>query len=178
MGPGASRPSGEKTRGPIIRGLALAALLAGAVPQAIAAAPAPAGNRPGAAPRSEPTRYLPDRFAGRAGRYYRLMWGIDGLSVQLAESGELVRFSWRVLDADKAQTLNEKAVAPSLIDPQRGVSLVVPSVDNVGMLRQAQPPVNGKRYWMVFSNSGRPVKRGDRVDVVIGQFRAEGLVVD
>jgi hypothetical protein len=31
---------------------------------------------------------------------------------------------------------------------------------------------------MAFSNKGRPVKRGDRVDVVIGKFRAEGLVVD
>jgi hypothetical protein len=31
---------------------------------------------------------------------------------------------------------------------------------------------------MAFSNKGRLVKRGDRVNVVIGQFRAEGLVVD
>jgi len=33
-------------------------------------------------------------------------------------------------------------------------------------------------YWMAFSNKGRLVKRGDRVDVVIGQFRAEGLTVE
>jgi hypothetical protein len=31
---------------------------------------------------------------------------------------------------------------------------------------------------MAFSNKGRLVKRGDRVSVVIGQFRADGLVVD
>jgi hypothetical protein len=31
---------------------------------------------------------------------------------------------------------------------------------------------------MAFSNSGRRVKRGDHVDVVIGHFRAKGLVVD
>jgi hypothetical protein len=31
---------------------------------------------------------------------------------------------------------------------------------------------------MAFSNKGRRVKRGDRVIIVIGQFRAEGLVVD
>jgi hypothetical protein len=31
---------------------------------------------------------------------------------------------------------------------------------------------------MAFSNVGRRVKRGDRVNVVIGNFRAEGLVVE
>jgi hypothetical protein len=31
---------------------------------------------------------------------------------------------------------------------------------------------------MAFSNKGRVVKRGDRVDVVIGAFRAENLIVD
>jgi hypothetical protein len=31
---------------------------------------------------------------------------------------------------------------------------------------------------MAFSNKGRLVKRGDRVNVVIGKFRADGLVVD
>jgi len=31
---------------------------------------------------------------------------------------------------------------------------------------------------MAFSNSGRRVKRGHRVDVQIGTFHAEGLVVE
>jgi hypothetical protein len=31
---------------------------------------------------------------------------------------------------------------------------------------------------VAFSNKGQLVKRGDRVNVVIGAFRAEGLVVD
>jgi hypothetical protein len=31
---------------------------------------------------------------------------------------------------------------------------------------------------MTFSNKGRHVKRGDRVDVVIGPFQAKNLVVD
>jgi len=31
---------------------------------------------------------------------------------------------------------------------------------------------------MAFSNKGRLVKRGDHVDVVIGNFQAQGLVVD
>ena len=125
-----------------------------------------------------PSRYLPNRFAGKAGRYYKVVWGIDSLSVKLVESGELVRFAWRVLDPEKAKLLNDKKLEPALVDPQAGVSLVVPVVDKVGQLRQSAPPEAGKSYWMAFSNKGRMVKRGDRVSIVIGEFRADGLAVD
>lgn len=135
--------------------------------------PAPAARSAGAA-----SRYLPDRFAGRAGVYYKAVWGIDTLRVKWAESGELIRFSWRVVDPARAVVLNDKKIEPSLIDPHAGVSLVVPVMDKVGQLRQSPPPEAGRSYWMVFSNKGRVVKRGDRVDVVVGPFRAENLVVD
>lgn len=135
------------------------------------------GAQPARAAKPAP-RNLPNRFAGRAGIYYKAVWGIDSLSVKWAESGELVRFTWRVLDAGKAAVLNDKRIAPSLIDPQAGVSLVVPVLDKVGQLRQSAPPETGRSYWMAFSNKGRIVKRGDRVNVVVGPFRADGLVVD
>jgi hypothetical protein len=125
-----------------------------------------------------PTRYLPNRFAGRAGMYYKTVWGVDLLSVKLTESGQIVRFTWRVLDPDRAKPLSNKEAVPSLIDPQAGVSLVVPTLENIGMMRQASTPEVGKSYWMAFSNKGRVVKKGDRVNVVIGQFRADGLAVD
>src|SRR3981189_271328 len=98
----------------------LAGVLAGGVClSAIAAeSTAPAGKPAAAAAR---TRYQPDRFAGRAGKYYQLVWGVDSLSVKLAESGEVVRFSYRVLDPDKARALNDKKNEPSLIDPRAGV---------------------------------------------------------
>jgi len=110
--------------------------------------------------------------------YYGLIWGVDALSVKAVESGEIIRFTYRVLDASKAKALNDKKAEPSLIDPQAGVKLVVPSLEQVGLLRQSATPEAGKSYWMAFSNSGRLVKRGDHVNVVIGQFRAEGLVVE
>jgi hypothetical protein len=125
-----------------------------------------------------PTRYLPNRFAGRAGMYYKSVWGVDMLSVKLTESGQIVRFTWRVLDPAKAKPLSDKVAQPSLVDPQAGVSLVVPTLENIGMMRQASAPEEGKSYWMAFSNKGRVVKKGDRVNVVIGQFRADGLAVD
>jgi hypothetical protein len=150
-------------------------LRAGAQAPAPAGTPAQAAKPAGTAARS---RYRPDRFAGRAGDYYRLIWGIDSLSVKWTESGEVIKFAYHVLDADKAKPLNDKKSEPFLIDPQAGVKLVVPSLEKVGQLRQSSTPEAGKSYWMAFSNKGRLVKRGDRVNVVIGQFRANGLVVD
>jgi len=125
-----------------------------------------------------PVHYRPERFAGRAGQYYRLIWGIDSLSVKSAESGEMIRFTYRVVDANKAKTLLDKKLEPFLIDEQAHVKLVVPMMDKVGKLRQTAPPEPGKLYWMLFSNKGGYVKRGNRVNVVIGNFHAQGLVVD
>lgn len=132
----------------------------------------------GSRPHPKPSHYAPDRFAGRAGLNYRLVWGIDSLVVRLVESNELVRFTYRVLDPAKAQVLNDKQAQAAMNDPQAGVSLVVPTMEKVGPLRQTPTPEAGRSYWVTFSNKGRRVKRGDRVDVVIGQFKANNLVVD
>jgi hypothetical protein len=128
--------------------------------------------------KTHPTRYAPDRFAGRAGKFYELTWGVDSLNVKLVESGELVRFSYRVLDPVKARSLNDKQNEASLIDPKAGVRLAVPTMEKVGQLRQSAPPEAGRSYWMTFSNKGGHVVRGDRVDVMIGTFKASFLAVD
>ena len=156
-------------------GLGFSSALAQSPPAQGAAAPT---TPPPAKTASAPVRSLPGRFAGRAGLYYKMVWGVDSLTVKWAESGELIRFSYRVLDAERAKPLNDKKIEPSLIDPRAGVSLVIPVMEKIGQLRQVSTPQAGKSYWMAFSNQGRLVKRGDRVDVVIGPFRAENLVVD
>jgi hypothetical protein len=125
-----------------------------------------------------PTRYQPDRFAGRARVYYASVWGVDSLSVKAAESGELIRFSYRILDPRKARVFNEKKIEAYLNSPEHHIQLVIPSLEKVGQLRQINTPVAGNSYWMAFSNPHRSVKRGDRVNVVIGQFHADGLVVE
>lgn len=125
-----------------------------------------------------PFENQPVRLGKHATVYYQTIWGVDSLTVKWAESGELIRFSYRVVDPEKAKGLNDKKAEPALIDPQARVKLVVPQMEKIGALRQSSTPEAGKSYWMAFSNSGRPVKRGDRVDVVIGQFRAEGLIVE
>jgi hypothetical protein len=173
------RESGRSLRTALLLGALVAAhpAIAGATQasnQPLATKQATAPAKPAAA--TNP--YRPNRFAGKAGRFYRAVWGVDSLSVKLAESGELVRFTWRVVDPDRAKVLSDKRLQPTLEDPRAGVSLVVPTMEKIGALRQSQSPDAGKSYWMVFSNKGRLVKRGDRVNVVIGEFRADGLGVD
>jgi hypothetical protein len=140
--------------------------------------PAAASAKPAAAAPATAVRYRPERFAGRAGEYYRLVWGVDSLGVKSVESGEVIRFTYRVLDPNKAKELNDKKNEPALIDPSAGAKLVVPQMEKIGQLRQSSTPEAGKSYWMAFSNKGRLVKHGDHVIVQIGQFRADGLVVD
>jgi hypothetical protein len=124
------------------------------------------------------SRYRPNAVSKREELHYGIVWGVGSLVAKWTESGEIIRFSYTVLDANRAKALSDKKAEPSLIDPGRGVKLVVPALENVGSLRQSSTPEVGKSYWMAFSNSGRVVKRGDQVSVVIGQFRADGLVVE
>jgi hypothetical protein len=129
-------------------------------------------------PASTPYRNQPDRIAKRAAAYYESVWGIEAPSVKAVESGVILRFSYRVLDPQKAKTLNDKKLEPSLICPEKSLKLEIPSMEKVGKLRQTNTPEAGKSYWMAFSNSGRLLKRGDRVDIVIGNFHATGLLIE
>src|ERR1700731_4375179 len=100
--------------------LLLAGVLASSVLVLTAGAqsPAPAGTTAPATKPSvtaAPSRYRPDRFAGRAGKYYELIGGVDSRAVKWTESGEVIRFTYRVLDAGKAKMLNDKKAEPALI---------------------------------------------------------------
>ncbi len=119
-----------------------------------------------------------NRLSQRAEKYYEGVWGVDELRVKVAESGELIRFNYRILDPAKAAALNDKKMEPELYDAQARVKLTVPQMEKVGKLRQESTPQAGMTYWMAFSNPTLVVKRGHRVDVVIGSFRATNLVVE
>lgn len=112
-----------------------------------------------------------------ATKEYEVRWGVDQLAISLVESGQLVRFSYRVTNAAKAAIVHDKAATPYLLDEKVHAVLQVPVMEKIGPLRQAVPPEYGKSYWMVFSNKGNIVKAGHRVSVVIGQLRVDGLIV-
>ena len=131
-----------------------------------------------AADASVPVHYRPNQPSKRAGEYFGLIWGVEGLNVKAVESGALIRFSYRIVDPSKAGILNDKKVDAFLVAPALGVRLSVPSLEKVGQLHQGATEEAGKSYWMAFSNPRRTVKRGDHVNIVIGNFHADGLVVE
>jgi hypothetical protein len=116
--------------------------------------------------------------SNRAAMMYRRLWGIDNITLKATASGSVVRFSYLVVDANKAKVLNDKKEDPYLLVQKNGAKLEVPATEKVGKLRQTATPENGREYWMVFQNASHTVQPGDRVDIVIGLFRADGLVVE
>ena len=110
--------------------------------------------------------------------YYKRKWGVDVIGVRIVSSGEMLRFSYQILDPEKAKPLLDKRWNPYLVDEASGAKLGIPEMEKVGKLRQTGPAEEGRIYWMVFGNPNQLVKRGSRVDVVIGSFRADGIVVE
>ncbi len=139
--------------------------------------PPPSATPATPAPKST-SRFRATTIPPKARNHYQMIWGVDTFNVKSVESGEMIRFSYRVLDAEKAAQLNDKHNQPALISPRANVSLSIPTLEKVGQLRQATSPEAGKIYWMVFSNKERYVKKGDRVSVVIGKFRVDNLLVE
>jgi hypothetical protein len=104
-------------------------------------------------------------------------WGVDVMGVRLSAAGHMVEFRYRVLDAEKAEPLFERLVKPHLIHEGTGAALSVPVPAKTGPLRTSDAPIEGRVYWMFFGNPGL-VRVGEKVSVVIGEFRAGGLVVE
>jgi len=133
--------------------------------------PAPASAHPAPSPAT-------DTRSPRADRMYSLIWGIRDMHVRETASGSIIRFSYRIVDPAKAKVLNDPKLNPVLIDSNSGDKLTVPETENAGKLRQVADPEEGREYWMVFLNNNRFVKPGSKVDIKIGTFRADGLVVE
>lgn len=151
----------------------------------LAGSPAPAAIWKPVAPtriitkvHKKPSRYAAGAMPQGARRYYAMTYGVDQLSAKLTESGALVRFSYRVIDPTKAKALQDQAAAPTLTDEAAHVALVVPTLEKVGPLRQTMAAEAGKSYWVAFSNKGSKVKAGERVAVVVGPLRVDGLIVE
>jgi len=146
---------------------------------------AASGGQASAQPKhgAKASRYRPESVCrGRAGTYYPASSGAwDSLAVKGGASrAKVIRFHVPGAGCGQGPGFSmTRSSSPSLIDPQAGVTnwWFRPWRTSDSCARSA-PPEAGKSYWMVFSNKGRLVKRGDHVSVVIGAFHADGLVVD
>jgi hypothetical protein len=158
----------------VAAGLLASSARAGTGGPSTASPPAPAATPSG----RKKSPYKPENVTLGARKYYAATLGVDELKVRRTNAGNLIRFSYRVVDPDKARPLGDRQVAPRLIGHTSHAMLQVPVMDKVGPLRQAARPETGKEYWMVFSNKGDVVKVGERVSVIVGKLRVDGLRVE
>jgi hypothetical protein len=136
-------------------------------------APAPASA---AAQKTSP--YHGMKLSEKARAYYPAAWGVDHLRATYTSSGNLIRFSYRVVEPKLAKALGDHESTPYLYAPRSHAMLSIPTMEKIGQLRQLGASEANKEYWMVFSNKGNLVRPGERVDVVIGKFHADGLLVE
>lgn len=162
--------------GPVrAQGLALLLALAGA------AGTAQAGTPPVAAPAPLDAAEAANAMRNwqmRTGELIKRTWGVEVLGVRLASHDWMLNFRYRVLDPAKAKPLLDRKSTPYLVDVASGARLAVPAMENIGELRQVTGAEAGREYFLMFGNGNQIVRHGSRVDVVIGGFHAEGLVVE
>jgi hypothetical protein len=128
--------------------------------------------------RGHPSPYRPMKGSDRSREFYRATWGIDRLRVSYTMSGNLIRFSFRVVEPKLAHPLGDHEATPQLYAPKAHAFLQVPTMEQVGPLRQLHTDKAGEEFWLLFSNKGNLVHKGDRVNLIIGKFHADGLVVE
>jgi hypothetical protein len=105
-------------------------------------------------------------------------WGIRILGIRLSAAGYMLDFRYRVIDPEKASSLLNRQSKAYLIDQATGTQLLVPRT-RLGPMRQtAVRPLANRNYFILFSNPGGIVKAGNSVTVVIGDFKAESLIVE
>jgi hypothetical protein len=107
-------------------------------------------------------------------------WGIEVIGIRRTAAEYMLNFQYRVTDPDKALALFDRKIKPYLIDQTSGAAMMVPSPPKIGPLRQTtrnSGPVAGKTYFIFFANPAKFIKQGNKVTVVIGDFRAENLTV-
>jgi len=107
-------------------------------------------------------------------------WGIRFESLRLSAAGAILDFRYRIMNAVKAQPIVDRKNKPHLVVQATGEKLTVPSNAKVGPLRATEKfgkPKLGKVYFILFAIPGKNVKPGEKVTVVVGDFKMENLVV-
>lgn len=106
-------------------------------------------------------------------------FGVKVTGLHTTAGGYMLDFRYKVVDAAKAAALVAPKVSPYVFDPATGSTFIVPSSPKVGSLKphagdKLQP---GKQYFSIFSNPGKRIQPGQKVTLVIGEFRIDQVIV-
>jgi len=156
-----------------------AALLAGSLVLAAVFAPTAwaEGTQDTADAAIAPTLASAPAHHPREHTYMKRQWGVEVLYVRQTAAGYMLEFRYKVLDPNKAKPLFERQTKPVLTHVESGARLIVPTPAKTGALRNSNSPLADHTYWMFFANPGKLVQPGQHVNIEIGAFHADGLVV-
>lgn len=106
-------------------------------------------------------------------------WGVDEFSVRLSSAGYMLDVRYRVTDTIKAMPLFSRKLRPFIINEASGDKYGVPASPKIGYLRQAPSVLKeNKVYFLFIANPGKRLKKGDKLTLVIGDFRVEHLTIE
>ncbi|MES9939519.1 MAG: hypothetical protein ABW104_03400 [Candidatus Thiodiazotropha sp. 6PLUC2] len=108
-------------------------------------------------------------------------WGVELVSLRLTAAGYMIDFRFRVLDVEKANVFFDNRFKPLLVVKRSNAKLPIPMAAKVGAFRTTNRGKNikpDKTYYMVFANPDAHVKSGEKVTMVIGDFKAANLTVN
>lgn len=112
---------------------------------------------------------------------YEERWGIEPLGVRVTAAGYMLDFRVKVRDRARAAPLLVRSAKAHLVVEKSGGVLQVARSPKIGALRatvRTESMLKEDRvYATLFANPGRLVQPGDRVTIVMGDLRAEHLVV-
>jgi hypothetical protein len=139
----------------------------------------PAGWKPPAMP--EPTPFSSQKIDAEIAKELKERWGVELLGIRNAAAGNFMDFRFKVVDAEKSLPLFDHRIKPYVIAEKSDIKLPVPMAAKIGAFRPTNRGKNikaDKIYYMLFGNPDRHVKTGEKVTVVIGDFKVEHLVVN
>jgi len=120
----------------------------------------------------------PSRTINKSEESTEEKWGIKIKSVRVSAAGYMLDFRYRVINPEKASLILKRENKPYLIDQATGTKLAVPRT-KIGPLRQTSvKPIAGRDYSILFGNQRGLVKPGDKVNIIIGDFKVEDITVE
>jgi hypothetical protein len=122
-----------------------------------------------------------DAVPGKKYQTLEARWGVRPVAIRLTAADYFVDFRYVIIDPEKAKAVLSRSKQNRevfLLDQKTGKKFSVP-VTKVGPLRSTTlSPKKGRQYTILFSNAGKSIKKGDKVSVIIGEFKVENLTVE
>ncbi|MGD8590880.1 MAG: hypothetical protein PVG22_18810 [Chromatiales bacterium] len=192
---GANRRPDETDQGPILVAIALLifiALIIGLFVTSVygddnppAETPAPVVNQENDPyknwkPPATPEIVIESPISPEQSKQIAEKWGVEIISLSLTAANYMIDFRFKVLDVEKSKIFFDQRVKPYLLVERSHAKLPVPMAAKVGAFRATNRGKNikpNKKYYMVFGNPDAHVKSGDKVTMVIGDFKAEHMAV-